>query len=85
MLSAPSDIQEQIAEGFSLDSDYGVESNGQYSGMFDDQSVTVPEINLRLTNQELEFISNHFNPLDRSDLNGIDIYTRLLEYLTSIL
>ena len=69
ILSATPQIQEEIAEGLAIDADYGVEIGEQsHTNIFDSESVIVPEIDVGLGDQQLEYIYDHFNPLQRSDL-----------------
>jgi len=40
----------------------------------------------RLSDQELEYIQEHYNPLQRSDCtcNGVDVYMQVKDYIASL-
>lgn len=41
-------------------------------------------IELNMSDQELVYLNDHYNPLQRSDCNGIDIYIQVKYYITSL-
>ena len=84
MLSASHQLQDVIAQGLTVSDDYGVEYNTQGTVFFDEGNVTVPEIELNLSDQELEYLQNHYNPLQRSDCDGVDIYMQVKDYIASL-
>ena len=57
--SASPQWQDEIAEGLMVSDDYGVESHIQATNYFDQENVVVPEIELNMSNQELEYLQNH--------------------------
>ena len=61
-----------------------MESYTQGTVCFDQEAVTVPEIELNMSDQELEYLQDHYNPLQRSDCNGIDICIPVKDYTTSL-
>ena len=83
LLSASLQFQEEIASGLIVEDDYGVDAGATYC-FNDDEGVVVPEIELDLSGPELEYLRNHFNPLQRSDYNGMDIYIQVKEYLATL-
>ena len=86
ILSATPQIQEEIAEGLLIDADYGVETGEQsHTNIFDSESVVVPEIDVGLCDQQLEYIYDHYNPLQRGDCNGIDVYIAVREHIASVI
>lgn len=52
--------------------------------LYDQQGVVVEEIAHDLNESELYYIREHYNPLQRSDCNGADIYIRLKEYTATL-
>ncbi len=54
--------------------DYGVECSGHGVSSIDYGGVVVPEIDINLSDQQLAYIQHNFNPLQQSDINGIDVY-----------
>lgn len=62
-----------------------VETNDVYfsSNDFKDAlGVTVPPIELDVNEQEIEYLQSHFDSLQRSDYEGVDIYEA--GYITGI-
>ena len=86
LLSPSPTVQEEILEGLIVGDDYGVESNSQGTNSFgqDMVHVIVPEIDLNLSEQEVQYLQEHFYPLERSDSNGVDVYVRVLDYLQNL-
>ena len=82
LLSASPLWQNEIAQGLTVSDDYGVESYTQATVCFD--QVTVPDIELDMSDRELEYLRDHYNPLQRSDCNGVDIYIQVKDYITSL-
>lgn len=80
LLSASPLWQNEIAQGLTVSDDYGVESYTQATVCFDQGTVAVPEIELDMSDQELEYLRGHYNPLQRSDCNGVDIYIQVKDY-----
>lgn len=46
--------------------------------------VVVPEIEPDLNDSELVYIQQHYNPLQKSDYNGVDIYLQVKEHIASL-
>ena len=84
MISASLLWQNEIAEGLTVNDDYGVESYKQGTVCFDQGAVTVPEIELNMSDQELVYLHDHCIPLHRSDCNDVDIYIQVKDYITSL-
>lgn len=70
--TANPDIEEEIAEGFSIPAEYGIDSD-ILGNPFDLESVVVPETSINLTPHQLQQLSHSFSPLASSELNGLDI------------
>ena len=77
MLSASSQFQADIASGL-VNDDYGVDTEISATYCYE-EGVIVPEIELDLSGPELEHIQNNYNPLQRSDNDGVDIYKQVKE------
>lgn len=85
LLSGSSQFQEEIASGLTVDGDYGIDSDMLgTTETLDEDGVIVPEVNINLSDSELDHIQAHYNPLQRSDNNGVDIYTQVKGYITTI-
>ena len=85
LLSASSQLQSDIASGLSVDDDYGVDT-GILGNTYclDDEGVIVPDIEFDLNDSELDYIQAHYNPLQISDNNGVDIYMQVKEHIASL-
>ena len=82
LLSAAAHWQEEISAGLTVQADYGVEVDTlSNSYIFNETQVTVPEVSIILSDQQLQYINDNFNPLQRSEYNGIDIYGMVRDYL----
>lgn len=84
LLSASPQWQDEIAQGLTVSDDYGIEYNTQGTVCFDQESIVVPEIEINLSDQELEYLQEHYNPLQRSDCNGVDVYMQVKDYIASL-
>ena len=42
--------------------------------MFTSYGVVVPDVGFTPTDTQLDYIQENFNPLQRSDYNGVDVY-----------
>ena len=81
LLSASSHFQNEIASGQTVENEYGVDSDllcNTYSTVED--GVVVPEVRLELSDSELEHIRSHYNPLEVSNDNGVNIYINVKDY-----
>ena len=78
-------VQDDILHGLSVPADYGVEPGNPFSDTFDQPSVVVPEIDLHLSGHDLSYIRSYFVPLCYSEVNGLDLYIELRDYLLSTL
>lgn len=67
-------------------SNYGIEMEYEGNGgsLLDERDITVPPIELDLTDQELEYLHANFDPLQRSDSDGVDIYEAVKAYISSL-
>jgi len=83
LLSASPQWQHEIAQGLTVSDDYGIEYNTQGTVCFDQESIVVPEIEINLSDQELEYLQEHYNPLQRSECNGVDVYMQVKDYIAS--
>ena len=59
--------------------DYGVEYNQQIPDPFDVGSLIIPEIELNLSDVQLEELQESCSPLCASEYRGLDIYLTVLE------
>ena len=84
LLATSSEFQEEIASGLSVDDDYGIDIDMYNSSPSEQDVVVVPEINLNLSDADFLFLESHYNPLQRSDYNGADIYIQVRNYLASL-
>ena len=85
MLSASPQWQQEILRGLSVSQDYGVDtSTASFISSFDQQSVFVPRIDLPLTPQQRSFLQVTYLPHSNSDVNGLDIYGSVRNYLLSL-
>ena len=75
LLSGSFQFQEEIASGSTVDGDYGIDTDiSGTTETLDEDGVIVPEVNINLS----------YNPLQRSDNSGVDIYTQVKGYITII-
>lgn len=82
IMSAPSEWQQEVLSGLSVASDYGAEDFIEsFTSSFDQQSVTVPRIDLPLTPHQRSYLHQTFSPLANSDENGLDIFINVKQYL----
>ena len=68
----------------SVTDDYGVDY-GEQPNPFDLGSVIVPEIDLNLSDTQMEELQAHHSPILHSDYHGLDIYLAVRETLSRIL
>lgn len=83
LLSAAPQWQEEISSGL-VSENYGVETNDLHfsSDMFEE--IVVSPVELDMNDQEFEFLSSNFNPLEISDSYGIDIYESVRAYIIGL-
>ena len=84
LLSASIEFQSEICNGMVVDEDYGIDTYFGTTHNSDTISVRVPEIEVELTDSELAYIHNNYNPLQSSD-EGVDIYIQLKNYLATLI
>lgn len=85
LLSASTQFQNEIASGLTVSNDYGVDTDVLgISHSLDEDRVVIPEVDIHLSDSELEYLHMHHEPLRRSDNNGVDIYEEVKEYITSL-
>ena len=87
LLSTSSEFQEEIASGLSVNDDYGVDSDMYSSTPFSDNDidgVVVPDIDINLSDADIQYLQGHYNPLQSSDYNGVDIYIQVRNYLATL-
>ena len=85
LLSASTQFQNDIAIGLSVGDDYGVDADmPSISQSLDTDGVVVPEVDVHLSDSEVNYLQTHYEPLRRSDSNGVDIYTEVKEYIESL-
>lgn len=79
-------FQNDIASGLTVCDDYGVDADiPSISQSLDEvDGVVIPEVNVHLSDSELEFLQTHYEPLRRSDINGVDIYAEVKQYIESL-
>ena len=65
--------------------DYGVEYNQQILDPFDAGSLIIPEIELNLSDVQLEELQESCSPLCASKYHGLDIYLTVLETVLELL
>ena len=65
--------------------DYGVEYNQQIPDPFDAGSLIIPEIELNLSDVQLEELQESCSPLCASEYHGLDIYLMVLETVLELL
>ena len=85
LLSATSQIQDDIASGLSFNDDYGIDIVGRTCYGCDDQDgVVIPEVGFALHGLDLHYIQDHYNPLQSSEYNGADIFIKVKEYIATL-
>ena len=84
LLSAAPTYQAEIFDGMTIGDNYGVEGNDQGISSIDHEGVVVPETNVDLSQQQLAYIGQNFNPLRQSEFNGVDVYIEVKEYIESL-
>ena len=85
LLSASTQFQNEIASGLTVSNDYGVDTDVLgISHSLDEDRVVIPEVDIHLSDSELEYLHMHHEPLQRSDNNGVDIYEEVKEYIASL-
>ncbi len=84
LLSAPIEFQNELCDGM-IDDDYGIDSYLGTAHSFDNdtRSVYVPEIDIELTDSELAYIHDNFNPLQSSD-EAVTMYLHLKNYIATL-
>lgn len=81
LLSASPDFQCELFDGMTVANDYGVESNNLHRSNVDYELINIPEINVNLNQEQVQEIEQNFNPLRPSELNGVDVYTEVKNYI----
>ncbi len=83
LLSATPTYQAEIFDGMTVSDDYGID--GCHQGISSiHEGVVVPEIDIDLNEQELAYIEQNFNPLHRSEFNGVDVYIQVKHYIENL-
>eukprot|EP00111_Clytia_hemisphaerica_P011752 TCONS_00034514-protein len=67
-----------------VDDNYGIDDFGPEPELQTNNYVEIPEIENTLTEEEEQYITETFDPLENDDNHGIDLYTRLLDYLSNL-
>ena len=83
LLSASTHWQEEICSGLTTP-DYGVATDIISTASNYDKTVIITPLEVNLTNQNVSYLQAHFNPLQESDSNGVDIYEAVRQYLHSL-
>ena len=83
IIDASSEFQEEIESGLSVDDDYGIDIDSELYNS-DEDRVVVPEIDINLSDADFQFLQSHYNPLQSSDYNGVDIYIQVRDYLATL-
>ena len=65
--------------------EYGVDWDGPINERAEDGGVVVPETVFPLSEMELENLRRLIDPLSDSEYLGVDIYTRVLDYVEGCL
>ena len=70
IISASEEFHADTASRLSVDDDYGVDVGGS---MFtsDHDGVVIPDVGFTPTDTQLDYIQEHFSPLQRSYYNGV--------------
>lgn len=86
LLSSSSEWQDEICSGLAVNQDlYGVETDIEsYSGCFNHQMVVIPPFDINISDQQLQYLRENFNPLQSSNDNGVDIYIAVKLYVGSL-
>ena len=50
----------------------------------DIDGVVVPDIDINLSDADIQYLQGHYNPLESSDYNGVDIYIQVINYLATL-
>uniref|UniRef100_A0A7M5TZP3 Integrase catalytic domain-containing protein n=1 Tax=Clytia hemisphaerica TaxID=252671 RepID=A0A7M5TZP3_9CNID len=67
-----------------VDENYGIDDFGPEPELQTNNNIEIPEIENPLTEEEEQYIIDHFVPLENDGNYGINIYTQLLEYLSNL-
>ncbi len=83
LLSSSTQWQNEICSG--LVDTCGVDFDlDAYGGYFDHQRVTIQPFELDINEQQLEYLRDNYNPLQRSGDNGVDIYINVRTYIANL-
>ena len=73
MLSASPRWQQEIADGFCVPPDYGIEESEYFVNNFHHPSVVVPRTDINLTTHQKRQLEGLYSPFQYSDHGGVDI------------
>lgn len=83
LLSSPVEWQNEISSGLMMNEElYGAETyEDAFSSCFDRVDI---RFDFSLTQQQMQYLRDNYNPLQYSDNNGIDIYIDVKMYIESL-
>lgn len=86
LLSSSVEWQTEICAGLTVDEDsYGVdESEESFGDGFENQRVIIQPFDINLNPQQLQNLRDNFDPLQRSNDNGVDIYAAVCLFIESL-
>ena len=61
---------------------YGIDWDGPFPEFQTNNNVVIPELNVDISQGNLEYIMNSFNPLQDDGNHGINLYNEILRELT---
>ena len=64
---------------------FGTDADGPPANPFDQGAVNVPEINIDLSEDQLQVLKSQFDPLSSSDCYGLDHYIALRHVIHQLL
>lgn len=64
---------------------YGIDWNGPTPDYTTNNHVEVPLIDFELSDQQLDYLLENYDPLHKDDNYGIDVYLNVLEYVNMCL
>ena len=77
MLSASPRWQQEIADGFCVPPDYGIEESEYFVYNFHHPSVVMPRTDINLTTHQKRQLEGLYSPFQYSDHGGVDIQWNL--------
>ena len=81
MLSASPRWQQEIADGFCVPPDYGIEESEDFVNNFHHPSVVVPRTDINLTTHQKRQLEGLYSPFQYSDHGGVDIYVDVRNHI----